>query len=147
MSSVDDYLSLKATDVRKIRTNTDVAIVIDGRSQWEAETPSGRHILAGYWNLDLPPAGSEARRAICRGGVRTWFVQVPENDITGLDGPWVPAEYGDAHLLISRVWPHTVDRSDWRFMIRVYAFDAAGNPVDLELELETREIKIIGDKS
>lgn len=142
----DDYLSLKATDVRKIRTNRDVPIVIAGRSQWEAEIPSGRHILALYANLDLPPAGSEARKAIARGGIRTWFVQVPEQDVTGLDGPWPCAVWGDDHLLISRVWPHTVDRSDWRFMIHVYAYDSTGRPVDLELELETREIKIIGDK-
>jgi hypothetical protein len=147
MSRTDDYLSLKETDVRRVRTNTDIAIDIDGRSQWEAETPTGRHLLASYVNIDLPPVGSPERAALNRGGIRTWFMQVPENDVTGLDGPWPVPLFGNQHALVSRVWPHTVDTSDWKFMVRLYAFDANGHEMDFTVEMETREVKIIGDKT
>jgi hypothetical protein len=147
-SSSDDYLSLKATDVRKIRTNTDVAIPISGRDHWEAETPSGRHMLALYVNLDLPDPGP-LRDALWYGGLRTWYQQIGsgEPDITGLDGPWPLSRFGSQHALKAHAWPHTVDRDDWQFMLHLYAFDAQGNPVNFDLEMETREVKIIGDKT
>jgi hypothetical protein len=147
-SASDDYLSLKATDVRKIRTNTDVAILIGGRDRWEAESPSGRHVLALYVNLDLPAAGTPERDALWYGGLRTWYQQIGsgEPDITGLDGPWPLSRFGSQHALKAHSWPHTVDRDDWQFMLHLYAFDAQGRPMDFELELETREIKVIGDK-
>jgi hypothetical protein len=77
--------------------------------------------------------------------VRTWYNQIPENDITGGNGPVPCARFGEQHQLISHVWPHTVDRSNWEFLLRVYAFNSHGNLMNFELELETREIKIIGD--
>lgn len=143
--SGDGYLSLKGTQITKFRTNHDVRLDIGGRTQWDAEQPSEPQLVAGYWNIDLPPGGSPERKAICNGGVRTWFTQMPGNDITGLDGPWAPALWGEAHLLISRVWPHKVqrDKPHWVLMMRVYAYDDHGKPVDIELELETREAKLI----
>ena len=158
MSGTDDYLSLKTTGIHKIRTNTDVRIDIAGHTNWEAETPTGRHELALYANLDLPAPGTPERDACWYGGVRAWFQQIDSaeangRDETGLDGPWPCARYGDQHQLISHSWPHTVDRSNWEFCIRLYAFwgpgsgHPVGSPADFELELETREIKIIGDKT
>lgn len=153
VSATDDYISEKETAVRKFRTNTDVLIDCKGKTRWVAEVPTGRHTLAMYVNIDLPPGGSEERKAICRGGVRTWYQQqdltdkTNQRDETGYNGPIPPALFGAQHHLVAHSWPHVVDKDYWEFCFRVYAFDAAGKPVDIELELETREIKIVGDKT
>jgi len=152
VSTSDGFLSLKETDVRKVKTNTDVLIDIDGKTRWTPETPGGRHTLAMYVNLNLPPSGSEERKAINRGGVRYWFQQYEvaeddKRDETGYTGPHPPPVFGDQYFLYSHVWPHTADRDYWEFAFRVYAFDANGKEVSIELELRTREIKIIADKT
>jgi hypothetical protein len=147
MPTNDDFISLKETGVHKVRTNTDIHIDIAGHTNWEAETPSGRHLLALYANVDLPAPGTPERDALWYGGIRTWYNQIPENDITGLNGPIPCARFGDQHQLIAHTWPHTVDRSNWEFCLRLYAFDAQGHEMNFEVELETREVKIIGDKT
>lgn len=145
--SVDDYISLKTTGVHKIRTNTDVHIDIDGHTNWEAEVPEGRHLLALYANLDLAPLSQAQRDALWYGGVRTWYNQIPEDDMTGGNGPVPCARFGSQHQLIAHVWPHTVDRSNWEFCLRLYAFNQHGIAINFDVELETREIKLIGDKT
>jgi hypothetical protein len=148
----DDYISLKTTGVHKIRTNTDVRIDIAGHTNWEAETPTGRHMLALYANVDLPAPRTPQRDALWYGGIRTWYQQIDvteadDRDETGLNGPIPCARFGTQHQLISHSWPHTVDRDNWEFCLRLYAFDANGREMNFEVELETREIKIIGDKT
>jgi hypothetical protein len=143
----DDFISLKETGIHKVRTNTDIRIDIAGKTQWEAETPTGRHLLALYVNVDLPAPKTRERDALWYGGIRTWYAQVPGDDITGLNGPVPCARFGNQHQLIAHTWPHTVDRDDWVFCLRLYAFDENGNEMNFEVELETREVKIIGDKT
>lgn len=154
---VNDYLSLKETTPRKIRTNQDIKIDIAGKTRWVAEIPSGRHNLALYVNLNLPPAlvsgkPNPQRRYLNNGGVRYWFQQedlaeADKRDETGLVGPLSPPKFGDQYFLMSHDWAHVVDKDFWEFCFRVYAFDDNGKEVDIELELRTREIKIIGDKT
>lgn len=157
MSNSDGFLSLKETAPKKFKSNTTVKIDIKGKTQFKAETPGGRHTLALYANVDLPPAKvvvngkkvpNPQRKALHNGGVRVWFQQVDKKeadgrDETGYDGPWPLPQFGDQRALISHVWPHTVDADAWEFCVLVYAFDDNGNPVDVPLTLSTREIKII----
>lgn len=161
----DDFLSVKqpaGTDKITFHTFQTVKLRINGATQYVAEQTSGRHLLAAYYNLDLPPAlirdaanrlaPNPLRAALARGGVRTWFQQIDaaaadKRDETGYDGPWPPPLFGDDRLLISRVWPHTVDRDAWEFCVQVSAYDAAGGRVDVPLVLDTREAKIIGDRT
>lgn len=154
---VNDYLSLKETTPRKIRTNQDIKIDIAGKNRWVAEVPSGRHNLGLYVNLNLPQAivggkPNPLRKYLNNGGVRYWFQQedlaeADKRDETGLVGPFSPPRFGDQYFLMSHDWQHVVDGDFWEFCFRVYAFDDAGKEVDIELELRTREIKIIGDKT
>ena len=143
----DGYLSLKTTTPRWIRTNTPETIDIKGVTRFRAEI-GGRQTLAMYLNLDLPKAGSSARRAMNRGGVRCWFQEPGKPvDVTGLDGPWPLPVWGDQHALISHTWPHTANTTTpWEFCFEVYAFNARGGKVSYPLQLETREIKIINDR-
>lgn len=145
----DGYLSLKTETPRLVHTNTEIHIDIKGMTRFRAETPKGRHTLALYANIALPQPGTEARRALTRGGWRAWFQQGPvgKPDITGLLGPIPVAEFGHRHLLISHSWPHTVSALPWEFCISLWAYDAMGKPVDLPLRLLTREVKIIADKA
>ena len=150
--STDDFISLKETGVHRIRTGRVVKIDIAGHTNWEAEVPSGRHLLAMYANLDLGSLTQAQRDGLWYGGVRTWFQQIDateadDRDETGYDGPWPCARFGSQHQLISRTWPHTVDRDNWEFCLQLYAFDSHGNPMDFEVELETREVKLIGDRT
>jgi hypothetical protein len=143
----DGWLSLKETDKIKFRTNKVVKIDINGKTAFKAEIV-GRSLLAMYLNIDVPTAGSEGRLALNRGGVRMWFQQYSRTeddnrDETGYDGPVPIPVWGNQHVLRSHVWPHTVDNDYWEFCFQVYAFDSAGKEVDMELTLQTREIKII----
>jgi hypothetical protein len=149
---VDDFLSLKATDIRRVRTNTDVKLPLAGRTNWEAEVPEGRHLLAMYVNIDLPAPGTPQRDALWYGGIRTWYQQIDtgesdDRDETGYNGPFPCARFGEQHMLVSHTWPHTVDRDNWEFCFRLYAFDSHGREMDFDVELEVREVKIIGDRT
>jgi hypothetical protein len=144
-----DLLSLKATDKVTFTTNTDVKIAIDHHDHWRAVVPTGKHILALYANIDLPPSASEPRLAIARGGWRAWFQQwdaheEDRRDETGYLGPIAVPTHGNAHLLISHSWPHTVDTDPWEFLIRVYAYDTRGREVSIPLTMTTREAKVQG---
>lgn len=137
-------VSLKVTGPRVIHSGQEVHLDIHGVTAFKAKA-EGWALLALYLNLELPPVGSKARMALCRGGVRSWFQQVTAAgpDITGLDGPWPPAQMGAQHLLISRVWPHTANAQRWQFCLELCAFDAAGKPQDMTCRLLTREVKIV----
>jgi hypothetical protein len=143
----DDFISIKQTGVHRVRSNTDIHIDIAGHTNWEAEVPEGRHLLALYANFDVAALSQEHRDALWYGGIRTWYNQTPEDDVTGLNGPIPVARFGPQHACVAHTWPHTVDRSNWEFCARLYAFDAHGRPVDFTVEMETREVKIIGDKT
>lgn len=144
-----DLLSLKATDTMQIYTNTDVKIMIDHHDHWRAGVPRGHHTLAQYANIDLPPSGSEPRLAVARGGWRCWFQQwdaheEDNRDETGYLGPIGIPTHGNAHLLISHQWDHTVDTDPWEALFRVYAYDSRGHEVRIPLMLSTREFKVMG---
>jgi hypothetical protein len=150
MVAKDDFLSLKDLTPVKFRTNRDVKITIDGKSKFLPEA-GGRGTVAEYGNVKLPPAGSPERAALERGMVRTWFQQLPPGkstpDITGLDNQRRVGLWGNRRLTFSAVWPHSKHTdAPWQFCFLVEAFDASGKPVDLELTLYTREIKILGEK-
>lgn len=147
VTATDDFISEKDTASRRVRTNTPISISIAGKNKWQAEVPSGRHTLAEYVHLNVHKLPQDKRDCIWRGGVRTWFQQVPGNDVTGGNGPFPIARYGNQSHLMAAVWPHTVDKDSWQFMYQIYAFDAAGKPVDFTVEETVTEIKLIGDKS
>ena len=144
----DDWLSHKDTVVTKIRTNKTVRIAIDGKTQFNPEE-TGRGGVAQYANVKLPPAGSEARAAIERGIVRTWFQQVEkgkEPDITGLNNARRVGLFGNRRLTFADYWPHTKKVGvPWEFCFFIEAWTATGQPVDIELDLATREVKIVGE--
>ena len=147
----DGYLSLKTTTRRTIYTNRIVKIDIAGKTQFKAEI-TGRELMAMYFNLDIPAAGSEARKALNRGGVRSWFqeysrTEADNRDETGLLGPIPIPIWGNDHSLWSRVWPHTADTDFWEFCFEVSAYSATGAKVTIPIGLQTREIKIINDKT
>jgi hypothetical protein len=151
MSDTDGYMSLEEGDKRAIRTNTVVKLDINGKTQFKAEQ-AGRQLMAMYFNIDVPPAGSEERKALNRGGVRSWFqeysaTEEDHRDETGYLGPIPIPVWGNQHSLWSRVWPHTVDTDFWEFCIQVYAYDANGKEVDIPLTLQTRQVKMINDKT
>lgn len=147
-SSTDDFMSFKDVDPYTIETNKDITIKIGGKSSWVAEKPTGRHLLALYTNIKLPPPGSLERRAIVAGGIRTWYTQGSEDDITGLNGPIPCALWGDQRHCLAHTWPHTVSKKPWKFMYRVYAFHPdTGAKMNFKLTAYTREAKIIGDKT
>lgn len=151
MATPDGYLSLKWTPSRTVYTNTIVKIDIDGKTQFSAEI-TGRELMAMYFNLDVPAAGSEARKALNRGGVRSWFqqyssVEPDKRDETGYLGPIPIPVWGNDNSLWSRVWPHTADTDFWEFCFEVSAYSSTGKPVTVPLGLQTREIKIINDKT
>lgn len=144
-----DYLSLKAIDKVTVYTNEDVKIAIDHHDHWRAQVPRGHHTLALYANIDLPPSGTAQRFDIARGGWRAWFQQwdaheEDRRDETGYLGPIGIPTHGNAHLLISHQWDHTVDTDPWEFLIRVYAYTEGGREVRIPLTLSTREVKVLG---
>lgn len=156
-SASDGYLSLKDTTSRPFTTGQTVPIDIAGVDVFRPERPGGRHTLALYANLELPPAlvdgkPNPQRRWLHNGGVRAWFQQASTAesdgwDETGYDGPRPLPLFGDQKQLISHVWPHTADADGWQFCVKVYAFDDDGKRVEVPLTLWTREIKIIDDKT
>lgn len=147
----DGYLSLKTKTRRTIYTNRIIKVDIAGKTQFKPEI-GGRELMAMYFNLDIPSAGSEARKALNRGGVRSWFqeysrIEADKRDETGYLGPIPIPIWGNDNSLWSRVWPHTADTDFWEFCFEVSAYDANGKPVTIPLGLETREVKIINDKT
>lgn len=148
MTAGDGWLSLKDTDIDKVRSNSIHVLDIKGQTRFTPEQP-GRSFLAMYANLDLPPSGSAGRLAIARGGVRIGYRQVDKTqtdgyDETGYFGPVPVATHGNAHFLISHTWPHTTYAAKpWEFFLEVYAYNADGTPADVTVELETREVKIV----
>lgn len=151
VANPDGYLSLIDRTKRTIHTNEIVKLDIEGKTQFKAEI-TGRELMAMYFNLDLPPAGSEERKALNRGGVRSWFQEydagaVDKRDETGYLGPIPTPVWGNDYSLWSRVWPHTADTDFWEFCFEVSAYDATGHRVDIPLVLQTREVKILNDKT
>lgn len=142
----DDWLSLKDTKITKIQTNTDIRVTIDGKAQFTAEK-SGRGTVAQYVNVKLPPPGSPERAALERGIVRTWFQQIEKGkapDITGLDNARRVGLWGTRRLTFKDSWPHTksTDRP-WEFCFFIEAWSESGEPMALNLDMATREVKIV----
>jgi hypothetical protein len=147
----NDFLSLKEDDLpRKVLSNTDVKVDIDGKTRFRPEA-AGRGTVALYVNITLPPPGSAARAALERGVVRTWFQQIvpgaKEPDITGLDNVRRIGLWGKRHLTFKDSWPHSKDPANpWEFCFFIEAWSPEGRPVSVPLEMTTREIKVQGCK-
>ena len=143
----DDWLSEKETGSRTIRTNRDQYIDVNGKSAFVPEE-NGRGGYALYVNIKLPPPGSPERAALERGIMRTWYDQqaAAGSDVTGLNSARRVGLWGNRRLTVAHDWPHTKSIDEpVKFGFFVEAWSETGQPVDLELELSTREAKIVGE--
>jgi hypothetical protein len=147
MVANDDFLSLKSSSIRTVRTNTDIAIRIGGKDRWRAEELSGRHGLAIYVNHHVAKLTQLQRDALWYGGIMTWYQQLPGPDPTGANGPTPFARFGTTAHRTAHSWPHTVDSDYWQFMYRLFAYTAGGKHLDFNVDESITEIKIIGDRT
>lgn len=145
------YLFRESKVHQTVYTNRIVKINIAGRTQFTPEL-RGPALLGMYFNLDVPAPGSEMRKALNRGGVRSWFQEystqeADRRDETGYLGPIPIPIWGNKNSLWARTWPHTVDADPWEFCFEVSAYSSTGKEVTIPLGLQTRQIKIINDKT
>jgi hypothetical protein len=146
---VSGALSLKATSPVEFHTGETVRLAIGGRHSFDPGF-TGWALLAMYANLKVPRPGTPGRQALARGGWRAWFQQATRTEADGQDetgylGPVPIPSHGDKRILVSHMWPHTVDTDDWQFCLEVDAYGPSGVAMRVPLVLGTREVKILRD--